>query len=193
MDLLIVARHAESTYNLEGRVSADPHAEGELTVQGKAQARRLGKAVAQESIGLCVTSGIHRARATAELALGNSAVPRIVMDEFNDPLAGSFEGASVEAFNAWLNAHPAEEAPPGGESQVEACIRSQAGFMALLDRPESVILLVSHRLSIGWLLAALSEDGVFPTLDYAVPIHLHSAEVAQAATKMTSLNHVVSY
>ena len=69
MDRLIVARHAESEYNVKGLIDAEPSSwQSPLTPRGTDQARSLAERLAEDDMDLCVTSGTLRAVQTGELS-----------------------------------------------------------------------------------------------------------------------------
>ena len=59
-----------------------------------------------------------RTRETADLALGDQSVPRIVLRDLNDPFYGSFEGKLLAEYRKWAGSHGPLDVPPGeGEAQ----------------------------------------------------------------------------
>ena len=81
MSLVILARHAQSALNLEGRVNGDPKVDVKLTARGVEQARELGLQLSQLPIDLCVHTRFARTRRTAEIALPLGLRPRGVAEE----------------------------------------------------------------------------------------------------------------
>ncbi len=81
MEHLILARHAESVFNVRGVLNGDPLVPGGLTERGREQARRLGQLLANDPIDLCVTTAFERTRETADLAFAGRGIPRLVMSE----------------------------------------------------------------------------------------------------------------
>ena len=74
--------------------------------------------------------------------------------------------------------------PGGGETRVDAAARIAAGLEALLQRPEELILAVSHALPIRYVLDAA--DGSFPSrrvahVPHAAPFRLERTAVERAA------------
>ena len=63
MERVILARHAESVFNIRGVLNGDPSIPGGLTEEGRAQARRLGERLRDVRIDLCVTTEFERTRA----------------------------------------------------------------------------------------------------------------------------------
>jgi broad specificity phosphatase PhoE len=182
---LILSRHAESTANSQGIVCAEPTCSVGLTDEGRHQAERLAQQLEREDISLCVTSELSRSLKTADIAVAGRAIPRLIVADFNDPLAGSFEHSSAAEFNEWLARNGTTVSTPEGESQQDALHRYLNGYELLMSRQEEVILAVIHRLPILWLLTAVQDD---PPQDigYAAPISLHGAEVGKAVAMLRS-------
>ena len=150
MRRFLVARHGESEYSLKQLVNGDPGVSCPLTETGRAQARSLGKALADEAIDLCAVTEFERVRETAEVALTGRDVPFLVVPELNDPRYGEFEGGPLAAYREWVWERGPLESPQGGEHRGELAARYARGFRTLLDRPEETILLVAHSLPIAY-------------------------------------------
>jgi Histidine phosphatase superfamily (branch 1) len=76
MERLIVARHAESEYNVKGLINADPSSlRSPLTLRGTDQARSMAERLAADDIDLCVTSGTLRAVQTGEVVAEMLSIP----------------------------------------------------------------------------------------------------------------------
>ncbi len=135
-------------------MNGDPSAPGPLTEAGREQARALGEALRGEEIELCAVTPFERVRETADLALAGRDVPRLVVPELSDPGYGSFEGGRLDAYRDWVWTHGPLDAPPGGESRAEIAARYARGLRLLLGRPERLILLVAHSLTIRYALNA---------------------------------------
>jgi broad specificity phosphatase PhoE len=185
MQELILSRHAESTANVEGIVCAEPTCSVDLTDEGRHQAKRLAQALQRKDIALCVTSELSRSLKTADIALAGRPIPRLILADFNDPLAGTFEHTAAAEFNEWLARNSVSVSPPEGESQQDALLRYLAAFQMLMTRQEDVILAVIHRLPILWLLSAVQDD-LSQEIEYAAPIHLEGAEVRKAVARLRS-------
>jgi broad specificity phosphatase PhoE len=149
------------------------------------EALGLREMLAHESIGLGVATPLLRTQETLELALGGRDVERIVSRGLGEIDFGSFEGGSLAVYRewAWTNA-PDTPCPGGGESRIEAAARFAAGLDTLLQRPEEVVLAVSHALLIRHVLEA--SQGRFPParighVPHATPHPLDADAVALAA------------
>ena len=158
METVILVRHAESTLSVERTCNGDPAACGGLTDTGREQARALGSLLADDPLELCAVTEFRRVVETADLALGDRDVPRIVVPELNDIRFGRWEGADLDDYRRWAHAAaPDEPCPGGGESRSDAAARFAAGYRVLLDRSEDVVLVVAHALPIRYVLSALIE------------------------------------
>ncbi len=170
---LLLARHGESEFSVRGLLNGDRAVPGGLTPAGREQARALGERLRDEPLDLCVTSALQRTGETADEALGDRPVPRLVVPALNDPLYGRFEGAHLEDYRRWAASEPSSAVPePGGESRLAIVERYAGAFRALLARPEETILVVAHSLPIAYALAA--REGTppaprVPLAEYAEP------------------------
>jgi broad specificity phosphatase PhoE len=188
MKRALLVRHGESVLSARGIATGRVDARCPLSERGIAQARALAQEIAGEDIDLCVTSELERTRQTADMALANSAVPRIVLPELNDPLYGRYENGPLDAYIAWaLENDSAAEPPGGGEQRQRLVARYATGFRRLVERPERTILVVTHSLPIAYVLTALAGGDPaprVPQVEYA-RIHAISArELAQAVARL---------
>lgn len=190
MDELIVARHGESEYSAVGRVNGDPSVRVDLTEAGRAEALALGEALAADPIDLCVTSEFLRVQRTADLALGDRAVPRVVLPDLNDVDTGAFEGGGLAAMRAWLRDAGATATPPGGrEPRVDCVARYARALRWMVDRPERTILAVSHGLFVTYTVRGAAGESLPITLEgtqagHAHPHRLSRPAVIRAAERM---------
>ncbi len=178
---LVLARHGESEYSLKQLVNGDPGIACPLTPAGREQARALGAALPDPD--LVAVTEFERVRETADLALGDRDVPRLVVPELNDPRYGEFEGGGLDAYREWVWERGPLDAPVGGEHRGAIAARYAAGFRKLLERPEDTVLLVAHSLPIRYALDAA--EGVSPRakvglVEYARPYTLTREQLARA-------------
>jgi probable phosphoglycerate mutase len=178
---LVLARHGESEYSLKELVNGDPGVACPLTPAGREQARALGAALGD--VDLVAVTEFERVRETADLALGDREVPRLVVPQLNDPRYGEFEGGALDAYREWVWGRGPLDAPAGGEHRGEIAARYAAGFRMLLERPEERILLVAHSLPIRYVLDAA--EGVSPRakvglVEYATPYSLARERLERA-------------
>lgn len=188
MEDVILARHGESEFSRRETMNGDPAVRNALTREGVEQARRLGLAVADDPIELCVTSEFERVRQTADVALAGRSVARLVLPELNDIEVGDFEGGLLADYRRWAYTHGPEDLPPGGgESRAQVVRRYVHAFRTILARPERTILVVAHSLPIRYVLNAAEEEDPAPSVahvDYAAPYRLPAAELAQAIDRL---------
>lgn len=181
---LLLARHGESEFSAKQLVNGDPGVACPLTETGRAQARALGEALADERVDVCAVTEFQRVRETAEIALAGRDVPFLVVPELNDPRYGEFEGGSLERYREWVWGKGPLEAPPGGEHRGELAARYARGLRTLLDRPEGTILLVAHSLPLAYLRDAAEGRPPATRSDqvaYAELVRLGRAEAERAA------------
>ncbi len=159
MRLFVMARHGESTFNVQRRVNGDPGVSVVLTESGRAQGRRLGLQLRGMPIDLCWISRFARVSETAALVLEGRGVPLQVDARLDDLGLGAFEGRHADTHREWRRGHGRDEAPPGGESLEAARLRYVQLFDDLLARPAPTSLVIGHELSLRYLLnAALGSD-----------------------------------
>ncbi len=188
MERALLVRHGESVFGAQGLATGKLDVRCPLSERGAAQARALAEEISGEDIDLCVTSELERARQTADIALAQRSVRRIVLAELNDPLYGSYEGGPLDAYLAWAHANDSAAEPPGGgEARQTLVARYAAGFRTILDRPERAILVVAHSLPIAYVLMALTgldPAARLPLVEYAKPHVVSAGELSRAIARL---------
>ena len=188
MDAVILARHGESELSVVGRTNGDPGASCALTEAGREQARRLGQLLGGDDLDLCVTSEFQRAQETADLALEDREVPRLVLPDLNDIRFGDFEGRALTEYRAWAHAHgPEEAAPGGGDTRAETVRRYVHAYRTILARPEETILVVAHGLPVRYVLDAVAgrdPAAAVAQVPYAEPFRLRLDELTAAVDRL---------
>jgi broad specificity phosphatase PhoE len=188
MQRAILVRHGESVLSARGLASGRVDVPCPLSDRGAAQARTLARELAAEEIDLCVTSELERTHETADIALATRDVRRIVLSELNDPLYGRYDGGPLDAYLAWALANDSAAVPPGGGEPRRAIVaRYAAGFRKILERPERVVLVVTHSLPIAYVLMALAgRDPAprVPLVDYATPYAVTADELERVVVKL---------
>jgi broad specificity phosphatase PhoE len=188
MERALLVRHGESVFGARGLANGKVDVRCPLSERGAAQARALAAELSGEDVDLCVTSELERTRLTADIALAQRSVPRIVLAELNDPLYGSYEGGPLDAYLAWAFANDSAAEPPGGgEGRQTIVARYAAGFRRILDRPERAIFVVAHSLPIAYVLMAL--QGLdpaprVPLVEYAKTHAVSAGELARAIARL---------
>ena len=190
MERVVLARHGESELSLVGRTNGDPSLAVGLTEAGREEARQLGRDLAGEAVDLCVTSEFLRAQQTADLALANREVPRLVLAELNDIRFGEFEGRLLTEYRAWAHSPgPDEPAPGGGDSRAQTVARYVAAYGELLDRPEASVLVVAHGLPMRYVLDAVeghNPAAAVAQVPYAEPFRLSAHELRTAVARLAA-------
>jgi broad specificity phosphatase PhoE len=190
MERALLVRHAESVFSERGLANGRVDVRGPLSARGEAQARALAGELVDEDIDLCATSELERTRQTADIALADNAVPRIVLPELNDPLYGRYEGGPLETYLAWALANDSAAEPPGGgERRQQLVARYATGLRKLLERPEHTILVVTHSLPLAYVLMALAgQDPAprVPLVEYAKIQAIAASELEEAVTRLES-------
>ena len=162
MRLFVVARHAQSTLNVERRVNGDPTVPVALTEQGREEARQLGIQIANVPFEMCVHTRFERTRETASIALAGRDVPFAVEPLLDDIDVGELDGSSLDEYRAWKRAHTRGDRFPGGESLDQAAERYARGWAAILATRHSVVLVVCHEIPLRY---ALNGAGGSDSLD----------------------------
>ncbi len=188
MERALLVRHGESVFSARGLATGQVEVRCPLTERGLAQARALAKDISGEDIDLCVTSELERTRQTADVALAQRPVRRIVLPELNDPLYGSYEGGPLDSYLAWAFANDSAAEPPGGGEPRQALVgRYAAGYRSIVERPERGALVVTHSLPIAYVLMALAgQDPAprVPLVEYAEILTVSALELAQAVARL---------
>ena len=124
---LLIARHGETDWNLEGRIQG--HRDIPLSGKGLAQAASLGRRLAQVEVDAAYASDLARTTQTAEAVLAGREVALSHVPELREFSYGRWEGMthreverSDPALYADMLTRRAGFAPPDGESldQVKA-------------------------------------------------------------------------
>jgi broad specificity phosphatase PhoE len=191
MRLFVIARHAQSTLNLERRVNGDPSRPVGLTDLGREEAALLATEIANVPFDACVHTRFPRTRETAEVALAGRDVsffPEPLLDDID---VGEFDLAPVDEYRAWKRSHPRSEPFPGGESLDDAARRYAAAWTKLLETPYSSVLVICHeiplRYALNGALGSDSLDGPVHELLNARPYLFDGAALARAVAGIERL------
>jgi broad specificity phosphatase PhoE len=159
LDTLIVMRHAESVFNERGILNGDPTVPGGLTQRGREQASRARDQLATRPVDLCIPTNFERSIETADIVLAGRVVPRLVVDQLNDPPNGAFELRPYAELEAWQAANGPEARLPGTGRTLRECVKViRQGVAIVASRPEASVLAVIHGLAISWLLKSVGHD-----------------------------------
>ena len=188
MERALLVRHGESVFSARGLATGRVDVRCPLSERGKAQARALAEEIAGEDIDLCVTSELERTRQTADIALAQRSIPRVVLAELNDPLYGSYEAGPLDDYLVWALANDSAAEPPGGGERRQTLVaRYAAGFRRLVGQPERAVFVVTHSLPIAYVLMAL--DGRdpaprVPLVEYAKTHAVSARQLAQVIARL---------
>jgi glucosyl-3-phosphoglycerate phosphatase len=189
--LFVLTRHAHSTLNVANRVNGDPDVPVPLTADGRSEAKRLGRQLAEIPLELCVHTRFGRTQETAEEALRGRNVPRVEEPLLDDIDVGELEGVTIAEYRAWKRNHTRKDPFPGGESLDDAARRYALAFERLLDRSEQTVLIVCHEIPVRYALNAAAGsddlDGPEHSLPNATPYLFDETALARAASRIRAL------
>jgi broad specificity phosphatase PhoE len=189
--LFVIARHGESTLNIEKRVNGDPSVPVVLTERGREAAKLLGQQIAHVPIDLCVHSRFDRTRETAGIALEGRDVPFEVEPMLDDIYVGELEGCTLDEYREWKREHTRADPFPGGESLEDAARRYGQAYRKLLGRPEQRLLILTHEIPLRYAINAAdgSDDLDGPTrqLANATPYLFDEAALERAVHQIEHL------
>jgi broad specificity phosphatase PhoE len=147
---ILLARHGETLFNVEGRWQGQSNSP--LTERGLAQARLLGQALANESIGAVYSSDLGRAMDTAREVAAPHGLDVLAEPLLREIHVGDWTGKNRAELEAeypgmqagWANS-PGRMHLPGGESLLEAQTRALA-FLAqrLPMHCDQVVVVITH-------------------------------------------------
>ena len=188
MRLFVLARHGQSTLNLERRINGDPTVEVPLTADGTANALRLAAEIAALPVELGVHTRFARTRKTLEIALGQRPVPLLELPLLDDVRVGELEGCTIEEYRAWKQGRPRSEPFPGGESLDDAARRYAEGYEQLLRRPERVVLVVCHEIAVRYAVngaaGSTTLDGPLHDVPNALPFLFDEESLERAVDRI---------
>jgi probable phosphoglycerate mutase len=194
VELLLLARHGQSLFNVDGVVNGDPARDRGLSPLGRDEGVKLGRQLAGVAVDLCVTSRFPRAQQTAELALGGRVVPHEVDGDLDDIRVGELEGRTLAEYRAWKAEHGHAARFPGGESLAEAAYRYADAYERLLARPERAILCVCHEIPVRYVVNAAGGsaelDGPLHDVANATPYVFDEAGLQRGVARLRTLAQV---
>lgn len=163
MGRLLIVRHGETPWNVEGRLQG--HADIDISEKGRQQAREVAKRLAETPIDVAYSSDLARARHTAEIVLDQRGVPLHSTEGLRERFYGVFEGLTVAERQAqYPNEFAAsliknlEFAAPGGESARGTLERMARVMGEIKERHlNETVLIVGHGGSLRSAIIALME------------------------------------
>jgi alpha-ribazole phosphatase len=152
MTTLILIRHGETDWNIEGRYTGQ--SDIPLNARGLQQAEALSLKLCEKKIDAIFSSDLLRASQTAQRMRADSDTPLHLDPRLREIDQGEWEGLHFdeirtryrEAWEKRKNA-PLEVAPPGGETVGEVRQRVLEAVREIIDRhPQETVAIVSHGL-----------------------------------------------
>jgi len=159
MTRLILIRHGETDWNVEGRWQGQ--ADVPLNARGRQQVTQLAQSLANMGITVIVSSDLSRAAETAR-ALAHATGLSIHFDpRLREIHQGEWQGQSIGKIQAnysealrQRNKNPAAIAAPGGETATQVLGRFLAAVEQIRrDYPDETVAVVSHGYALALLIA----------------------------------------
>ncbi len=148
---ILLARHGETAWTetdqFNGRTNIS------LGDQGREQAYRLAKAIAQDNIAICYTSPLQRCIETAELALAQRNIEFRTDDDLIEMNYGAWEGLPRDEIiqrypSEWQRwtADPAAISPPEGETGYQIAARVVPSLVRIArEWHGNTVFVVAHK------------------------------------------------
>ena len=193
MRLLLLARHGQSLFNVDGVVNGDPARDRGLAPLGIEEALALATQIAAVAIDGCAVSTFPRAHETARLALAARAdtVPTTIDPDLDDIQVGDLEGRTLADYRAWKHGRSRDEPFPGGESLNASARRYANAYERLLARPEDTVLCICHEVPVRYAVNAASGsndlDGPLHDVANATPYLFDADGLRRAVDRMREL------
>jgi broad specificity phosphatase PhoE len=152
---LILVRHGATDWNIQGRCQGS--SDRELSETGVRQAEAVAKNLSQKKISAVYSSGLLRAKRTAQFISQPHGLPVRIEDDVRELDHGMLEGLTFneikqqypEFIQRW-HTEPAELQVPGGERLSDVQQRAWAGLNRIAGRHEAsdTVVVVSHNFPI---------------------------------------------
>ncbi|HNT24181.1 MAG TPA: histidine phosphatase family protein [Anaerolineales bacterium] len=148
--IILLTRHGETEWTEQDRFNG--HSDIVLGERGRQQAAQLSKALVDISIDTCHASPLRRCQETAQLALGQRALPVITEPELIEMNYGLWEGLTrteigqhyPKEWHQW-SLDPAGIAPPSGETGYQIAARVIPCVIRLVQKHQGkTIFVVAH-------------------------------------------------
>jgi probable phosphoglycerate mutase len=148
---IIAVRHGETAWNVDARIQGQTDIG--LNDTGRWQARRVGEALASETITAVYSSDLGRAHQTAQEIAEAAGIPVVADTGLRERSFGMFEGKTFDEIHQtwpdhahnWRKRIPDWQPPEGGESLLELRERVTRTMHELAARhPGEQIVVVAH-------------------------------------------------
>jgi phosphoserine phosphatase len=152
---IVLVRHGATDWNLQGRCQGIT--DRELSDVGVRQAEQLAALLSSEGFQAIYSSGLRRARQTAELISQPHNLPVMIEEDIRELNHGALEGLTFNEikqnysdFLTRWRIEPAEIQVPGGEKLTDVAERAWQGVTRIVDRHPTAqsIVIVSHNFPI---------------------------------------------
>jgi len=149
---ILLARHAETPWNAEGRYQGQ--IDIPLSATGRAQAKALGQRLKNISLTKAVASPLSRTQSTAKAALGVEREHMLQLDpgfmeiahgQWEGKLASEIQASDPQRLHAWHHA-PDTVQMPSGESLAQVLKRSWQALISVTEELDEndTLLIVAH-------------------------------------------------
>jgi alpha-ribazole phosphatase len=150
MTRLILIRHGETDWNVEGRWQG--HADVPLNERGQAQALEVAASFAETRIDAIYASDLKRTAETAEPLARSQGLEIRIDPRLREIDQGEWQGLLIDEIQTRYaeqfrrrRANPLEVAPPGGETALQVRERVLAAVQDILAaHPGQTVAIVSH-------------------------------------------------
>lgn len=144
---IILIRHGETTWNLEGRYQGQ--VDTPLSPRGIEQGRKAAAALRDIPLDVCIASPLSRAQDTCRFAAELHGLPVLTDARLTEIAHGRWEGVHAEdiereypeEFHLW-HTHPEKVQMPGGENLDDVRRRARAAFDDIARRCDGKTVLV---------------------------------------------------
>lgn len=147
---IVFVRHGDTKATEEGLLYTDPQAP--LTQKGVSQAHALAIHLSKLEFDELLSSPSQRVLSTAEVVSKSTDKPINIIDGLNEWSVGEWEGRSYldikkrdpDLYHKWSK-NPIENAPPGGESISQMCLRVSNQIETIISQYAGKrLVLVTH-------------------------------------------------
>lgn len=161
MTRLILIRHGETDWNIEGRWQGQ--ADVALNQTGWSQAEDMARTLETVGVSAIYSSDLLRARQTAQVLADATGVPLKIDHRLREIHQGEWQGLLISEIQArYAQAYqerqrdPLGIAPPGGETAAQVRQRVVSATQAILrQHPDETVAVVSHGFALAVLIAHL--------------------------------------
>ncbi|MEW6568066.1 MAG: histidine phosphatase family protein [Chloroflexota bacterium] len=162
MTRLLLIRHGETDWNVEGRYQGQ--SDVPLSEAGRQQARRLAVELRDVPLSAIYSSDLARARETAQMVAEASGAPLRLDARLREVNQGEWEGRLFDDIRhdyadllQRRRQDPLHVAPPGGETVLELRSRLIPAVEDIVQaHPRANVALVSHGLALAVIKASLN-------------------------------------